>query len=140
MLSNAIAISLCVIVHALFTLASIPPQELFSPLIYQKAIKVASNLSTPVLYPQYTNESGDWLYFKLNTWTTGFLPSLLYALDERAELCSNSTTNANGTRNGTDWLSLARAWSAPEIAMERSNTIGHDVGFASFPFQDELKV
>lgn len=134
------AASFSLATQALLAQAYIPPQELFSPLIFQKALRVASNFSSPTLYPQYTDVSGEWLYFKLNTWTTGFFPSLLYALDERVAMCSNSTLNPANTPDGTDWLSLARMWSAPETGMERTNTLGHDVGFVSFPFQDELKV
>ena len=116
-----------------------PPAELFSTLIAQKVSSTASNLSSPTLYPEYTDASGNWQYFVADTWTTGFFPSLLYALHTRSALCSSAQTSDN-TLNDTDWLDLARSWSASEVALESNNTLGHDVGFVSFPFQDELEV
>ena len=114
--------------------AATPPSELFSSLIAQKASQLASNITSPVLYPQYTDASGKWQDFFADTWTTGFLPTLFYALNSRASLCNDSGLN------GTDWLTEARIWSTPEIPLEAQNTQGHDVGFLSFPFQEELLV
>ncbi|EJD01239.1 d-4,5 unsaturated-glucuronyl hydrolase-like protein [Fomitiporia mediterranea MF3/22] len=117
-------------------LAATPPSELFSPLIAQKISQIASNFSSPTLYPQYTDSSGKWLYFPTDTWTTGFFPALLYSLNTRASFCK--TSSSNDGLNETDWLTLAWGWSAPEVGLETNNSVGHDVGFLSFPFQEEL--
>lgn len=124
---------------ALCTRAASPPAELFSDLIAQKVSAVASNLSSPALYPEYTDADGKWQYFVADTWTTGFFNSLLYALHNRSLACSD-TQSSDGTLNTTDWLGFARAWTVPEVALETTNTLGHDVGFVSFPFQDELQL
>ncbi|KDQ59641.1 glycoside hydrolase family 88 protein [Jaapia argillacea MUCL 33604] len=114
-----------------------PPSQLFSPLISQKILATASNTSQ-TLYPQYTDTLlGQWQYFVPDTWTSGFLPSLMYAMNTRATLCPNGTDGAAAVGGGT-WVELGRSWSAAEVPLETVNTVGHDVGFLSFPFVDEL--
>jgi hypothetical protein len=39
-----------------------------------------------------------------------------------------------------DWVGLGRTWSDGLISLESSNSVGHDVGFLSFPFVEELAV
>jgi hypothetical protein len=116
-----------------------PPSQLFSPLIAQKILATAQNttsLSSRV-YPQYTTrDSGSWLWFVPDTWTSGFFPVTLYAMNDRAKLCPKSVANANGA----DWVDLGRAWSTAEIPLEVNTGVGHDVGFLSFPFVEELAV
>lgn len=109
------------------------PSELFSPLISEKVFAIASKESNPPAYPQYTDRvEGTWKFFDPNnTWTTGFFPAALYALNERKTLCPSLKDN-------TDWLSLGRQWSTGIIPYETNNGLEHDVGFVSFPFQDEL--
>ncbi|KAF7796909.1 hypothetical protein EIP86_008094 [Pleurotus ostreatoroseus] len=116
-----------------------PPPELFSPLIAQKVLATAQTQHNPPQYPQWTDRTaGAWQYFNPDTWTSGFFPATLYALNARAALCPNTST-AQGL-NGTDWLALAQTWSAAEVPSETNTTVGHDVGFLSFPFADELAV
>lgn len=119
---------------ALRVAAATPPGELFSPII-AKFNNTGNNISSQTVYPEYTDLSGQWIYFPADGWTTGFLPSTLYALNTRLTLCPDSQG-----LNATDWLTEARQWSTPEIPLETNNTQGHDVGFLSFPFQEELKV
>ncbi|KAH9970363.1 d-4,5 unsaturated-glucuronyl hydrolase-like protein [Lactifluus volemus] len=109
---------------------SLPP-ELFSPLIPQKLFATAQLQSnTPTFYPQYTTrDSGTWIFFGADTWTTGFLPATFYALAERATLFL-----------ALRWLEIARASVTGEIPLETHTTVGHDVGFLSFPFVDELAI
>ena len=114
--------------------AASPPPELLSSLILQKVSQAALNNTTPPSYPEYTDSSGKWQYFIPDTWTSGFFPSMLYALNTRVGLCNNSTSIQ------TDWLSEARRWSSAEVPLEAQNTEGHDVGFLSFPFVQELLV
>ena len=109
------------------------PQELFSPLVYRKVAQIANNQPSPPRYPQYTGRvNGIWRYFDPgNTWTTGFFPATLYAVNEREELCPGST-------GVVDWLALGRQWAAGIVPFEVHNSLGHDVGFVSYPFQYEL--
>ncbi|KAF8267576.1 Six-hairpin glycosidase-like protein [Lactarius quietus] len=96
------------------------PPHLFSPLIAQKL------LSTAQLKRYTTRDTGVWRYFDADTWTSGFLPATYYALAERASVCPGTVT-VNGTTTAQD-------------TMEVHTTVGHDVGFLSFPFVDELIV
>lgn len=114
-----------------------PPAELYSPLIQQKVFAIASNEPTTAIYPEYTDPTlGIWQYFGANnTWTTGFFPATLYALNTRANLCPNKSDTSP-----IDWLALGRQWSTGIIPFETNNGLEHDVGFVSFPFQDELQV
>lgn len=115
-----------------------PPAELFSPLVAQKVLKTAQSpqsLASPPQYPQYTNHSNtDWIWFTPDQWTAGFFPSTLYAMYERTQLCGSRAGSAS------QWLSLGRAWSTGEIPLETHTGVGHDVGFLSYPFMDELTV
>ena len=115
--------------------SKLPPQ-LFSPLIAQKLLASAQKTQgVPTTYPQYTtSDTGVWQYFPSDTWTSGFLPATFYALAERATICP-------GTMNGTttaQWLEFGRTSATGEIPLEVHTTVGHDVGFLSFPFVDEL--
>ncbi|KAF8638888.1 hypothetical protein AX17_001941 [Amanita inopinata Kibby_2008] len=78
---------------------------------------------------------GKWLYFSPNTWTSGFLPATGYALRRRQQLCGSSND-----LHIADWLYLGRAASSGLVPLEANNTVGHDVGFLSFPFVEELFV
>ena len=112
-----------------------PPAELFSPLVGQKVLKTAQSLTNPPQYPQYTDrDEGNWIWFVPDQWTAGFFPATLYAMHERTKLCGTQTVS------GSHWLELGRAWSTGEIPSETHTGVGHDVGFLSYPFMDELKV
>lgn len=114
---------------------SIPPEELYSPLVAEKIRNTALSPPNPMQYPQYTDRTeGKWQYFDTDTWTTGFFPSTLYTLNKRADICNW------GAGNASEWLELGRQWSTAEVSLETSNTVGHDVGFLSYPFLDELTV
>ncbi len=118
---------------------SLLPPELFSPLIAQKLLATA-RLAQSVpgsYYPQYTTrDTGEWLFFGADTWSSGFLPATFYALAERAALCPRSM---HGTTR-EEWLDIARSSASGEIPLELHTYVGHDVGFLSFPFVDELTV
>jgi hypothetical protein len=119
----------CLLLLRLVATAS-PPPELYSPLISSKILTIAKNESNPATYPQYTDRvAGIWKYFSPNTWTSGFFPVLQYAMNTRAELCNQT--------NGSSWVELGRQWSTGLIPLEKNNTLGHDVGFVSMPFQEE---
>ncbi|KAI0933567.1 hypothetical protein AcV5_005683 [Taiwanofungus camphoratus] len=112
-----------------------PPIELYSPLVAEKISEIALSPPNPMKYPQYTDRvAGDWQYFVPDLWTSGFFPATLYVMHSRAQLCEW------GTGNASQWLTLGRQWSAPETPLETNNTVGHDVGFLSYPFVDELEV
>ena len=115
---------------------TIPP-ELFSPLIPQKILATFEALPNPIQYPQYTDQTGDWRFFTPNTWTSGFFLATGYALNTRKQLCGTTSSNQLGA---ADWLQLSREASAPLVPLEIRNGVGHDVGFLSFPFGEELMV
>ena len=132
MLPTAIYLSL------LAQLSSALPEQLFSPLIPVKVAATFGALPNPVQYPQYTDTTaGQWQYFVPNTWTSGFFPTTGYALDTRLRLCGSTPANALGT---ADWLGLARSASNGLLNLNASDGLGHDVGFISFPFIEELLV
>ncbi|KAH7889976.1 glycoside hydrolase family 88 protein [Phlebopus sp. FC_14] len=112
------------------------PGELYSPLIPQKVLATASSQQSPAKYPQYTDRVvGQWQWFLPDTWTSGFFPATLYELNTRTQLC-----HGQGSGYDTDWVDLGRTWSAAEVPLELKNSVGHDVGFLSFPFVQELLV
>lgn len=120
------------------TVLAVKPQaELFSPLVPQKVLATFNALPSPVRYPQYSTTAGIWQYFPPDTWTSGFSPVTGYALNTRKNLCGASDTNRLGT---ADWLALSRAASTGLIPLEVETSVGHDVGFLSFPFVEELIV
>ena len=113
-----------------------PPAELFSPLVSQKVLKTAQAFPSPAQYPQFTDRTvGNWQWFSPDTWTSGFFPSTRYAMYQRTNLCKSS--DAGDT---AQWLDLARTWATGEIPLETNTGVGHDVGFLSYPFMDELAV
>lgn len=108
-----------------------PAQELFSPLICPKVLNTFESLPDPTKYPEYTDSiTGKWIDFAPDTWTSGFLPATAYALNSRNRFCPDNV----------DWLALGRASAGPLVALEAKNTLGHDVGFLSYPFVDEISV
>ncbi len=111
------------------------PSELYSSSIQSKILAIAEKEPSPPLFPQYTDRTqGAWQYFNPNTtWTTGFFPATLYAMHTRQTLCPSENDQ-------TDWVSLGRSWSTGIIPFETHNGLQHDVGFVSFPFQEELQV
>ncbi|KAI0637431.1 d-4,5 unsaturated-glucuronyl hydrolase-like protein [Trametes polyzona] len=113
-----------------------PPAELFSPLVAQKVLKTAQAFSSQApQYPQYTDRvNGKWIWFSPDQWTAGFFPSTLYAMGERKRLCGARA----GSISESQWLDLGRTWSTGEIPLETHTGVGHDVGFLSYPFMDEL--
>ena len=120
-----------------FVASSPPPPELFSPLVSRKLLTTASLVSSPRVptnYPaQTTRDTGAWQLAPADTWTTGFLPSTFYALHTRAALCPARFGNESA-----QWLALGRQWATGEDPLTVLNHQGHDVGFLSFPFVDEL--
>ncbi|KAG6919912.1 hypothetical protein DXG01_013261 [Tephrocybe rancida] len=114
-----------------------PPAQLYSPVIPKKILATFKALPNPVKYPQYTTTTGTWQYFSPDTWTSGFFPATPYALNERKSVCPATPANALGL---ADWLSLGRAASTGLVPLEAGNGQGHDQGFLSFPFVEELAV
>ncbi|KAJ3795891.1 glycoside hydrolase family 88 protein [Lentinula aff. detonsa] len=119
------------------------PDQLFSSLIPQKIANTSNSLPSPIQYPQYTttwnvSNPGTWLDFIPDTWTSGFFPASLYALNTRKNLCGVTDANALGV---ADWVELGRSASTGLIPLETNNTnLQHDVGFVSFPFAEELLI
>ena len=122
-----------VLFSSTIVLAAVPPIKLYSSLIRSKILATALGDSSK--YPQSTDQvKGDWKYFDANQWTSGFFPATLYELHKRTELCPSFNDK-------TDWLGLGRQWSEAIAPLAfTKNKLHHDVGFASFPFQEELKI
>ncbi|KAG5639511.1 hypothetical protein H0H81_000656 [Sphagnurus paluster] len=120
---------------ALASTAATPPAELFSPLIPQKVLAAFKALPNPIKYPQYTTTTGTWQFFSPDTWTSGFFPVTGYEVNTRRTLCGATPANGLGS---ADWVALARAASNGLISLENGNGQGHDQGFLSFPFVEEL--
>ncbi|SJL04828.1 uncharacterized protein ARMOST_08199 [Armillaria ostoyae] len=117
-------------------LADIVATNLYSSLIPSKVLATAKKVNGQ--FPQYTDSSaGVWKLFSADKWTSGFFPVTLYALEKRKTLCG--ATSANGL-NAADWVSLGRKTSAGLAALTKTNNVGHDVGFLSFPFVHELAI
>ncbi|KAJ7632123.1 glycoside hydrolase family 88 protein [Roridomyces roridus] len=114
------------------------PAQLFSSIIPPKVLATFKSLPSPIQYPQYTDTiQGEWIDFVPDTWTSAFFPATLYALNTRKTLCG--ATPSNGL-NAANWLALGRSASNGLIPLELTNNQGHDVGFLSFPFVEELKI
>ncbi|KAK0458542.1 glycoside hydrolase family 88 protein [Desarmillaria tabescens] len=117
-------------------LAQTVSTNLYSSLIPSKVLATANKLNNK--FPQYTDSTaGVWQLFSADTWTSGFFPATLYALEKRKSLCGE--TSANGL-SAADWADLGRQTSAGLAALTTSNSVGHDVGFLSFPYVDELSI
>ncbi|KZV68058.1 glycoside hydrolase family 88 protein [Peniophora sp. CONT] len=116
------------------------PSELFDSSIATKLrATYQAQPPVPTLWPQYTFPNGTWRYFAGDTWTTGFFPATMYAMAERAELCPELGLNAS------EWIAYGRGSSSGEIpgstlSTKAQSQLEHDVGFVSFPFQQELLV
>ena len=108
--------------------------ELFSSLIPQKVLATFQSLPTPILFPHVTDSiEGKWIDHSINWWTSGFLPASSYLLLARQKMCNSFNTSG-------DWLTLGRSSSGPLANLDASHGIGHDIGFISFPFVEELMV
>lgn len=106
---------------------------LSAPLISQKVLATFQSLSKSVLYPYITDSiEGKWIDHSINWWTSGFLPASGYLLLARQKLCN--------TTDGADWLTLGRSSAGPLAFLDASHGIGHDIGFISYPFVEELAV
>lgn len=135
MLQITLSLILCSLSLPVLTSAEGPPQ-LWSPLVPQKVLAAFKALPNPIQYPQYTDMgAGKWLYFSPNTWTSGFFPVTAYALNTRKQLCGATSENQLGI---ADWLAWGRSSSNGLLNLDADHGIGHDVGFISFPFVEEL--
>ncbi|KAL0573175.1 hypothetical protein V5O48_008785 [Marasmius crinis-equi] len=119
------------------------PAELFSSLVPEKILRTYNSLPNPIQYPQYTrppatgppSQLGKWDFFVPDTWTSAFFPTTLYEMDRRKSLCKNG--DASG--DNVDWVGLGRKASQGLLSLPDNNSQGHDVGFLSFSFVEELK-
>lgn len=114
-----------------------PAKQLVSPLIPSKLLATTKSLPSPIKYPQWTTSTGSWSFFPPDSWTSGFLSTSLYALNTRKTLCGATAKNQLGI---ADWIQLGRETSAALAQLTINNGVGHDVGFLSYPFMEELKV
>ena len=112
--------------------AAKPPIELYSRLVSSKILATARDRRDGESYPHNTDQvNGTWNYVHTDWWTSGFFPATLYSMDRRSELCPK-------TVDQVDWVDLGQVWSADLTKLLVRNSVGHDVGFISFPFVNEL--
>ncbi|EJU00845.1 Six-hairpin glycosidase [Dacryopinax primogenitus] len=122
---------------AQFVATQTVPSELYSPIIAQKLLKTAQSQSIANSYPQYTypGGNGSWDLFTADTWTSAFFSGELYLLNQRfTTLCPGNSANIDGT----NWIAEGMDWSEGLAGLTASNTLGHDVGFISQPFRDDV--
>ncbi|KAF9650840.1 glycoside hydrolase family 88 protein [Thelephora ganbajun] len=114
--------------------AAQPPKELYSRLVSSKILATARDRRDGKSYPHNTDQvNGIWNYVGTDWWTSGFFPSTLYSMNRRSELCPT-------TVDKVDWVNLGQVWSADLTRLLIRNSVGHDIGFISFPFVDELTI
>lgn len=112
--------------------AAEPPRELYSPLVSSKILATARDTRDGKSYPHNTDQvNGIWNYVATDWWTSGFFPATLYSMNRRSELCPD-------TVDKVDWVNLGQTWSADLTSLLINNSVGHDVGFISFPFFNEV--
>ncbi|BGP39896.1 hypothetical protein JCM10449v2_003852 [Rhodotorula kratochvilovae] len=117
-------------------LAQSVPSALFSDDAVNKVRQLAQSSQTPSQWPEYTDGAGAWVLQPETDWTSAFFPSALYSLHHRfTALCPDDG-------DGTDWLALARAWSAAlyNPSQEVLASWTHDVGFNTQPAIEELRL
>ncbi|KAG9098336.1 hypothetical protein FS749_004012 [Ceratobasidium sp. UAMH 11750] len=116
---------------------SAPPtysDSIFSPYIAQKYARVGSKYRA-AQFPHTTAANGTWTWNGADWWTSGFLPASFYLLNERKTLCPK-----NKNLSSVDWLTLGRHWSDSLVPLQSGNGQGHDQGFLSLPYMEELRV
>ncbi|KAJ5893220.1 hypothetical protein N7495_004911 [Penicillium taxi] len=100
-------------------------------------IMVKFQAKPPVLYPEYTNQDGTYIYRKLDFWTSGFFPGSIYLLLERSIRYNENTSYLSlGFRTRPHQLQLeylSRWWTANlhQNALKRDT---HDLGFMIAPW------
>jgi hypothetical protein len=118
--------------------AAQPPPELYSEVVTRKLLDTANQfpamaVGKKALFPQFTDKDlGQWIWIDRDSWSSGFLPATLYEMNTRKLLCDTGEGN-------NSWVGLAQQWSTPLLSLVGgSRSIGHDVGFLSYPFVAEL--
>lgn len=127
-------LSLMGVVLCLITCSAItPPKDLYAKTISTKLTRTTKNYAGT--YPQVTNHGNPatWVLISPASWTSGFFPATMYELHRRQTLCPSHS-------DGVNWLTRGRKWSDAVLAMSNGNNQGHDQGFLSFPFVEELKM
>ncbi|GAA5842476.1 hypothetical protein JCM11251_007324 [Rhodosporidiobolus azoricus] len=127
------AVSCSTLLLASFAAAQSVPVELFSQETYFKVLSTANSSEAPSTWPEFTTSDGRWSSQPETDWTSAFFPVSLFLLHERSLLCPQDTVD-------TDWLALARSWSAAlySPSEEVVSSWTHDIGFNSLPELYEL--
>ncbi|KAF8577576.1 glycoside hydrolase family 88 protein [Ramaria rubella] len=108
-----------------------PTAEVYSPLIAQKVLVTAQNNTGD--YPWYTDsEIGKWNWFVPNNWISGFLPATLFKLNTRSKKCRSTQIH------GVDYRALGNQWTPEIVPLEIMSSVGVDIGFLSYPLQEQL--
>ncbi|CAG8909751.1 unnamed protein product [Penicillium egyptiacum] len=120
------------------------PKALFSESVEAKlwivAARALRSSNPPVLYPEYTDERGKYVYRTLDFWTSGFFPGSLYLLLERS-ICYNRNArlpkpvdnNPEIRPHPLQLEHLCRWWTA-NLHQNALKCDTHDVGFMIAPW------
>ncbi|KAJ6137263.1 hypothetical protein N7471_003749 [Penicillium samsonianum] len=119
-------------------------KALFSESVEAKLWIVAAHAlessNPPVLYPEYTDERGNYVYRTLDFWTSGFFPGSMYLLLERSILYNRNACLPKPVNNNPEIRPhplqlehLCRWWTTNlhQNALKRDT---HDVGFMIAPW------
>ncbi|CAG8084948.1 unnamed protein product [Penicillium salamii] len=119
-------------------------KALFSQTVEAKLWAVAARASRssnpPTLYPEYTDEKGNYVYRTLDFWTSGFFPGSLYLLLERtirhsenSSLSKHVEPDSNIKPHRLQLEYLCRWWvtNLHQNALKRDT---HDLGFMIAPW------
>ncbi|KAJ5802536.1 uncharacterized protein N7503_004986 [Penicillium pulvis] len=108
--------------------------------IWNIASKALSSSKPPVLYPEYTDNNGTYVYRTLDFWTSGFFPGSMYLLLERlirhpqSIPGSESTDNQSTPRPHRLQLEHLCRWWTTNLHQNALKRDTHDLGFMIAPW------
>ncbi|KAJ5223128.1 uncharacterized protein N7469_009368 [Penicillium citrinum] len=119
-------------------------EALYSESVVAKVWKIAnkalSSSKPPILYPEYTNENGMYVYRTLEFWTSGFFPGSMYLLLERLTRHPQIAHHSGKKRNiPISWphplqLEYLCRWWTKNLHTNALKRDTHDLGFMIAPW------
>ncbi|KAJ5663322.1 hypothetical protein N7507_004053 [Penicillium longicatenatum] len=106
--------------------------------IWSVAARALGSVSPPILYPEYTDKSGNYIYRTLDFWTSGFFPGSLYLLLERSMRYPQGKSQSPGREiqckpHNLQIEYLCRWWTA-NLHKNALKQDTHDLGFMIAPW------
>ncbi|KAJ5980410.1 hypothetical protein N7481_007708 [Penicillium waksmanii] len=108
--------------------------------VWNIANKALSSSKPPILYPEYTNEDGIYVYRTLGFWTSGFFPGSMYLLLERLTRHPQITNRSGQTKDTpAPWphhlqLEHLCRWWTTNLHANALKRDTHDLGFMIAPW------